>query len=498
MLKKCLPTILDQLTRIVNLSLSLGDMPPNLKKAIIKPLLKKLGLELEFKNYRPVSNLSFLSKLIEKIVAIQFVDHLTTNKLMDPLQSAYKKGHSTETALLKVQNDILIDIDSKNISILVLLDLSAAFDTIDHKVLLSRLENSYGIRGNALKWFRSYLTDRSQSIIIDDEISEPKQLKYGVPQGSILGPLLFTAYMAPMRDVISRYGLKYHCYADDTQLYISFSSASEEDKDSAIDSLESAINDIKHFMIANKLKLNDDKTEVIFLGTKYRLNELDELSVSVGENEIYPANKVRNLGVIFDKTMSMDDQVKSVCKTGFYHIKNLWRIRKFLNAEQTNIAAHAFITSKLDYGNALLGGAPKYQVNKMQLVQNAAARVVTKTGKYDHISEKMKELKWLPVALRIKYKINLLTWKALNGKSPEYISELISVRETGIDLRSGNTKVLNVPKTNLKTVGDKAFSIVAPKTWNQLPKKLRLCEKLQSFKTGLKSLFIGEAYSSLD
>ena len=169
-----------------------------------------------------------------------------------------------------------------------------------------------------------------------------------------------------------------------------------------------------------------------------------------------------------------------------------------MDADQSNIAAHAFITSKLDYGNALLGGAPKYQVNKMQLVQNAAARVVTKTGKYDHISEKMKELKWLPVALRIKYKINLLTWKALNGKSPEYISELISVRETGIDLRSGNTKVLNVPKTNLKTVGDKAFSIVAPKTWNQLPKKLRLCEKLQSFKTGLKSLFIGEAYSSLD
>ena len=194
----------------------------------------------------------------------------------------------------------------------------------------------------------------------------------------------------------------------------------------------------------------------------------------------------------------MEDQVKSVYKQGFYHIKNLWRIRKFLNEEQANVAAHAFITSKLDYGNALLGGAPKFLINKMQLVQNAAARVVTKTGKYEHISHKLRDMKWLPVAYRIKYKLNVLTWKAQNGQAPEYISDLISERAHGIDLRSGKSKVLNVPKTNLKTIGDKAFSVVAPKSWNLLPKELRMSGKLQSFKAGLKSLYLKEAYSTLD
>ena len=498
MLKECLPVTLGHITRIVNLSLRIGDLPPNLKRAIIVPLLKKLGLELVFKNYRPVSNLSFLSKLIEKIVAIQFVDYLVKNKLLDPLQSAYKKGHSTETALLKVQNDLLIDIDDKKVSLLVMLDLSAAFDTIDHEVLLNRLMHHYGIRDNVLQWFRSYISERSQSVIIDGEISEPKQLKYGVPQGSVLGPLLFTAYMEPMRKVIEKYGLNYHCYADDTQLYISFSHGSEEEKENAIDSLEHAISDIKRFMIANKLKLNDDKTEVIFMGTKHRLDKLGQIGVTVGDMTIYPTDKVKNLGVIFDKHLSMDDQVRSVYKQGFYHIKNLWRIRKFLNEGQTNIAAHAFITSKLDYGNALLGGAPKYQIQKLQLVQNAAARVVTKTGKYEHISEKCKDLNWLPVAYRVKYKLNVLTWKALHDQAPEYISDLIHERDHGIDLRMGNSLVLDIPKTNLKSMGDKAFSVVAPKAWNLLPKELRTNGKLQSFKAGLKSLYIREAYSSLD
>ncbi len=364
--------------------------------------------------------------------------------------------------------------------------------------MLDRLEANYGIEGKALQWFKSYLTDRTQSIIIDDEISEPKTLKYGVPQGSVLGPLLFTAYMSPLKDVILKHGLRYHCYADDTQIYISFSPISENEEDRAIESLEKAIEDIRVFMVRNKLKLNDEKTEVIFLGTKTRLKDISSNGINVGDNNISPAEKIRNLGVIFDRTLSMEEQVKATCKSGFYHIKNLWRIRKFLNAEQANVASNAFITSKLDYGNSLLGGAPKFLTNKLQMVQNAAIRIVTKTGKYDHISDKLREYKWLPIKYRIKYKINMLTWKALRGKAPGYLSEMLKERKYDIDVRSGRTKLLVVPKTNLKTMGDKAFSSTAPSFWNQLPKKLRMNENLHSFKMGLKSHFLNEILKNQD
>ena len=463
-----------------------------MRRAIIKPLLKKMGLDLVSKNYRPVSNLSFLSKLIEKVVALQFTNHLEKNGLLDSYQSAYRKYHSTETALLRVHNDISMETDGKNVSLLVLLDLSAAFDTIDHDILLNRLKLRYGIKGTALSWFKSYLTSRSQTVIINGTESEPQNIKYGVPQGSVLGPLLFTAYLAPLSDVLEKYGLKYHCYADDTQLYISFRPIEVGAEELAIETLEKAISDIKLFMVKNKLKLNDDKTEFLLLGTKARLSQAKYNHIKIGESHIECSDEARNLGVIFDKHLTLEPHVNNVVKSSFYNIKNLWKIRKFLNQDHTNIAAHAFVTSKLDYANALLGGAPKFLIGRLQRVQNAAARVVTKTRKYDHISEKMKELHWLPICNRIKYKINLITWKALNGQAPKYITELLETGE--INLRSNNNKLLHIPKTNLVSQGDKAYAKVAPVLWNSLPTTLRSMDKLTSFKKGLKTFYFKESY----
>ena len=184
--------------KIVKLSLETSVMPTERKQAVIRPLLKKPSLDYqEFKNFRPVSNLTFLSKVIEKVVALQLIDYIDNNGLCEVFQSAYRAHHNTETALLRVYNDIAMSIDNQKSVVLVLLDLSAAFDTVDHSLLLARLSTRFGICDQALDWFRSYLSDRTQYVRIQDVSSDVHALPYGVPQGSVLGPLLYSKLAAP-------------------------------------------------------------------------------------------------------------------------------------------------------------------------------------------------------------------------------------------------------------------------------------------------------------
>ena len=470
-------------------------MPDALKHAIVIPLLKKLGLELIKKNYRPVSNLPFVSKLIEKAVALQLIDHLTANQLMEVFQSAYRTGHSTETALIRVQNDILWELDHQNIVLLVLLDLSAAFDTIDHDLLLERLSVRVGIKGTALQWFTSYLSNRTQSVHIGKESSDPQPLQFGVPQGSVLGPILFTLYTSPLGDVIAKHGVKYHLYADDTQLYLSFSPNNCSDQIDNITKMESCINDIKDWMVQNRLQLNDNKTEFLIIGTSQQLRKVHFHSIQVGNSSIIAADKVRNLGVIFDKEFGLGAHVRHICKSGFFHIRNISSIRRYLDKDSAHKAVHAFITSTLDYGNALLYGLPSTQIHRIQLVQNAAARVVARVRKFDRITHIRKELHWLPIEARIKFKILVLTWKALHGLAPRYLSELLRFKENRRFLRSNSKKLLHVPRSQLVTCGDRTFSKAAPLLWNNLPSDLHSKQTLEAFKTGLKTCLFSRYYN---
>ena len=262
------------------------------------------------KHYRPVSNLSFISKLTERVVSKQLLSHVESCNLEIVYQSAYKQFHSTETALLKVQSDILNALDGNSVSLLVLLDLSAAFDTVDIGILLQRLENRFRVSGNVLKWLQSYLENRRQSVMIESSQSESVLLKCGVPQGSVLGPLLFTLYTAPLGDISDMYHLKYHLYADDTQLHLSFNPCNPMNENIALQNISNCIAAIKKWMFDNKLQLNDGKTDFIVIGKPKNRLKVQCESLVVGNANVTKSDKVTNLGVTFDENMNVVSYMK--------------------------------------------------------------------------------------------------------------------------------------------------------------------------------------------
>ena len=389
LLLDCLDEVLPVTSYLVNSSLVHGYFPRDWKEALVKPLLKKSGLEVQFKNLRPISNLQFISKLAERSAYKQTHDHLITHNLIPELQSAYRKRYSIETALLKVQNDILLNMDRQYVTLLVLLDLSSAFDTVNHEILLRRLETTFGITGTALQWFSSYLGNHSQRVVFGDGVSESFYLACGVPQGSCLGPLLFTLYSSKLFVVIKHHLPSAHAYADDTQLYISFKpdcSASEADCFSA---MEKCIRAVRAWMIQDKMKLNDDKTEFLIIGTSQHLKKVCIDTLSVSDAIISPVLHVhvsaRNLGAYFDSNMTLVPFINNTCKSAFSQLYNIRRIRKYLTTDTSKTLVHAMITCRIDYCNSLLCGLPDNSLNKLQRVQNAAAQLITGTAKFSHM-----------------------------------------------------------------------------------------------------------------
>ena len=489
--KELFPTVGMAMLNIMNLSLSTGIVPPSFKSAVVKPLLKKPGLDPEaLSSYRPISNLPFLSKVLERIVAGQIINHLTVHNLFEPFQSGFRTLYSTETAVTRVVNDLLLNMDSNASSMLVLLDLSAAFDTIDHSILLYRLENYVGIKGTALRWFRSYLTDRTQVVVCKDSKSKYCNLSFGVPQGSVLGPLLFAIYMLPLGDIIRHYGISFHCYADDTQIYIPIGS-----KDSPeIQKVESCLTAIKTWMSQNYLQLNMGKTEMIIIGPKHKQTKFENVSLCLEGSTISQSPCVKNLGVLLDPLLSFNQHVKSITKIAFFHLRNIAKIRPMLSTADAETLIHAFISSRLDYCNALFSGLPSSTTKSLQLVQNAAARLLTRTRKFDHITPILTSLHWLPINARSDFKVLLLTYKTLHGSAPSYLKDLIIPYCPSRPLRSSGVGLLSIPKVNKKSAGNRAFSYRAPFLWNSLPPAIREANSPDIFKARLKTHLFSLAF----
>ncbi len=493
LLLECLDTLAPPLTRLFNMSLRSGSFPINFKCAHITPLLKKPGLDrATYENYRPISNLAFLGKVLKRIVLRQLQSHIDREPALNPNQSAYRRAHSTETALNRIVNDILSAMDRKKITVVSLFDFSAAFDTIDHTILLERLATNYNITATALLWLKSYLTDRQQAVYIGDHHSSMFTVARGVPQGSVLGPVLFAMYTVPLHHIVTSHGLTGHFYADDTQIV---ASCDVVDLAKTLQRVEACVTDLLKWLLLNNLCLNSSKTEVLLFGTRQQLAKVDTaVNLRVGSDTVVSTPSARNLGVWLDASLKFDAQVNKICQSCFFNIKKLARIRRYLTPQSAAVLGAAIVASRLDYCNSVLTGIAVDNIKRLQRVQNALARVIHRIPRRAHITPTLIKLHWLPVHLRIDFKLAIITWKALNLQQPSYLSELLHQRTVNSqrNLRD-NGLLLVVPRTATR-IGERAFSSAAPRLWNSLPLSIRSASSLDTFKSRLKTHLFKQAF----
>ena len=478
--RECVDQLLPALTQLVNLSLSTGSME-GLKDSIVTPILKKAGCNPEvLKNYRPVCNTFYLSKTIERTVLVQANTHMDLIKAHTTNQSGYKPKHSCETLLLRVSNDIFTNMDRSKCTIAVLLDLSAAFDTVDHDQLLSILWFELGFRGIVFKWFKDFLGERKQAVSIDGKKSDFRENKYGVPQGSVIGPFLFNIYVRGLMKLMEMEGFVAHGYADDHQFLFSF----QIDFQTSVvrGTIPSSLNLIGKWMNKHFLKLNPSKTQVIVFhpDSKHCDFVFSQLILS-DKSHVQFSNQVYNLGVTLDSHMSFSPHISSIISQGYSLIRNIAGIRKYISKEHLKTLVNSLIVAKFDNCNSLLLGISAYETGRLGKFQNSCARLIFGLKKRDHVSGILYELHWLPCEARIYFKNLCYVFKCLHNLAPSYLSDLLRIKEH-------QDCTLFIPRT-LSRYGDRSFSCAGPRLWNSLPVEIRLASSLESFKSKLKHYF---------
>lgn len=367
-------------------------------------------------NYRPISRLPLQSKLLEKHINKYLSEFIEASNCLDASQSGFRPRHSMETALVEVI-DNRASLDSGQAVLLVLLDLSTAFDTISHQTLRGRLKD-IGLRGNALKWMDNFLSERTQTIHLGPFHSETTKVTKGVPQGSCLSPTLFNIYVTPLARLLRNLGFCPISYADDTQLLLSFDKTNPNIQTTFAEGMKA----IANWMKDNFLQLNAGKSEIMLFGeAKVRW------SPSWWPEVLGPAPNlkmvVKNLGVRIDQKLTLGDHISSTAGACFHSLSLLRRVFPFLPLYTRKTLVQALVLSCLDYCNALLITANERSLNKLQVVQNTAARLVDNAPSRTESLPLLQKLHWLPVRQRITFKICCMVYKSLNNLGPNYVKD---------------------------------------------------------------------------
>ena len=381
LLKRLLPVVLPDITSLVNLSLRTGTFADEWKIACVKPLIKSINMELIKNSYRPISNCNFILKIVEKSMLVQLNQHCNLHGLLPSYQSAYQAFHPCETSLLKLCNDMLWQMEYQEVSSLIVCNLSAAFDTINHQTLIEVLSEYYGVRGTVLKWFESYLENCKFYISIDENKSTSRDLHFSVPQGSCAAPLLFGIYCSTLQETIPKEGgpdsyqsngtrkqrawcapsvdsTLLYGFADDHSLNKGFRPDHVEEV-STISELEGTLANINSWMGENWLKMNNSKTEFPYVASHHQLQKCKSKGISVCGENVPRSDFIRLLGAWIDKTLNMKQHITVKCKIAMWNVQKIKHIRKYLTQEVAQLLASSIVMSHLDYANSLLYGLSK-------------------------------------------------------------------------------------------------------------------------------------------
>lgn len=476
-----LPALLPTLKEIFNTSLLNSNFPDVWKLSNVRPL-PKIKKPVGYEHWRPINILPALSKGLEKIVARQVTEYMETYSLLDPLQSGFKKMHSTTTALLKITDDIMKAMDQKKLTILVLIDFHAAFNSVDFDILLTKLKYEFNYSDEVVAWFDSYLKGRKQRVKLDEENrSGWERVERSVPAGSVLGPLLFTQYIQSLSKIIPKQ-LKYHCFADDVQLYMH---TETEQLNDSIDLLSKYLKEIQSWASSHALIINPQKTQVIIIGSKRLVNGRNINSVprvTLNGTQIPYCTKVKNLGVIFDQYMAWDEQVKNICKKVNGAIHAMYRLRNFLDSRVKQTLIQSLIMPIFDYADVVQVGMSEELTGKLQKIMNTCIRYIFNLKKDCRVTPYYNKLEWLKVKQRREEHAAVYIFKIIHTQQPSYLTTCFTFLSQNhhFNTRSDNKLLIPQHKTNYY---NHSFAVSVARFWNSLPSSVRNENKLGKFRT---------------
>ena len=462
------------LAKIFNLSIQQGSFPDKFKLAKIIPIHKK-GAKEDKHNYRPISILPVLSKIIEKHVSNEIKNYINENSLLHARQSGFRANHSCETALNVLIDDWITALNNHSQVGTIFLDLTKAFDLINHSILLKKLK-LYQFSSTTLNWFTSYLTNRSQTVMISGKMSEPGHITSGVPQGSVLGPLLFILYI---NDLPLHVTSQIDMFADDTTISTYGNSSSE-----IHDKLQDDLQVVENWCLNNSMRPNAQKTKAMFITPSNKNSEnIVHDKITMAEQEIEFTRVERLLGIYLDSNLTWKNQVEQTLKKCNSLLYLLLRIKCFININVRKLFFNAYILPHLDYCCTIWGNTSKYLLNEMLKFQKRAARIIL-DKEFDAPSEELFfQLRWMKFHDRLIYKKAILVYKSLHNECPEYLANRFCplLNSHGMTLRSTTENLLIIPKPNLECFR-KSISYSGAKIWNEIPMEIRSAESTNQFK----------------